>query len=409
MNARFFTASLVTASFLALSGCGIAKNYNEAEQEMASTMTPSKYQPATRNMRANIETQDLLAQAAFWSREYQLNPTDLESAVKLASAVRKMGNATKALEITQMTRAMHPNDPYLIAEHAAALIALERGEEATRPLDTALRSAPNYARLWSLKGAALDQTENYDLARQHYGRALQLTPSDPNIMANMGLSFALGGDPATAEQWLRRAAGHPNANDSIKHNLDLVLQLQGKAPIQPNRQAASMASAAPQNIAPQSQRRLQQAPQSPFRSSAPQPYAATSSPAPTIGHRSNMTIAGQQPGAPQTASEMARAAAAKSAQSRVVVPYNQSAQPQAAGNILDQISQSVNQKRTAAQPNYPQTRQMQPPAMQAPQGYPQQMPTGQTRATAQYGTPYGYHQAPNTGAAPQRRGAARAR
>lgn len=195
---------------------------------MISNMETSKYQPASRQVRDNITTQDNFAQAAFWSREYQLNPADLEASIKLASSVRKMGNASKAVEITQTTRALHPNDPYLAAEYAAALIATERGDEAIGALDSALRAAPGYARLWSLKGAALDQMENYDLARRHYARALQITPQDPNIMTNMGLSYALAGDPRQAEAWLRKAVAQPTANANTRQTLDMILQLQGK-------------------------------------------------------------------------------------------------------------------------------------------------------------------------------------
>ncbi len=385
MNHRILTSALLGTSLLMLSGCGIAKNYSDAEQEMVSTMTPSQYQPATRTKRANIETQDQLAQAAFWSREYQLNPTDLEAAVKLAAVVRKMGNASKAFEITQMTRAMHPNDPYLIAEHAAALIALERGNEALQPLDVALRGAPGYARLWSLKGAALDQTEKYDLARQHYTRALQITPNDPNIMANMGLSFALGGDPATAEQWLRRAMSHPQANAGIKQNLDLVMQLQGKS--------ISQAS-----VAPQTNRRLQPG-QSQYGQPSSQAYAPASQPAPTFGHRSSRTVVGQQAGAPTSASEMARSIASNSSQNRVTVPHMPASQTPA--NILGQISQSVNQKRQVAQQAY-QNRQAVPQSWGQP--YP---PQAQQPVQAQGQN--GYPQSSQVYGTPQRRGAARTR
>jgi len=179
-------------------------------------------------MRDNIETQELFAQAAFWSREYELNPGDLESAIKLSAAVRKLGNPQRAIEIAQTTRALYPRDPYLTAEFAAGLIAAERAREAMQPIDEALRLAPGYARLWSLKGAALDQQENYDLARKHYAKALQITPHDPNIMANVGLSYALSGDPVTAEGWLRRAVAVPSASQSVRQNLALILQLQGK-------------------------------------------------------------------------------------------------------------------------------------------------------------------------------------
>ncbi len=211
-----------------LSACAIAPQYTEAEREMSQTMGADSFQPATRSLRDGIETQDTLAQAAFWMREYELNPADLESAIKLSAAIRKLGNAQRAVEITQTTRALYPKDPYLTAEYAAALIASERAVEAMRPLDEALAYAPNYGRLWSLKGAALDQQEQYDLARRHYAKALQITPNDPSVMANVGLSFALSGDPNTAEGWLRRAAAAPGASKSVYQNLALVLQIQGK-------------------------------------------------------------------------------------------------------------------------------------------------------------------------------------
>ena len=65
-------------------------------------------------------------------------------------------------------------------------------------------------------------------ARQHYTKALGLAPNDPSIMANVGLSYALEGDPQTAEIWLRRAANMPGASANVRQNLALVLGLQDK-------------------------------------------------------------------------------------------------------------------------------------------------------------------------------------
>jgi len=228
--AAFKPASLAMSLSLALmlGGCMVAKPLSAAEEEVRSDLDVSNYYPATRELRQSIETQPLFAQAAFWGREYDLNPSDLESAIKLSAAVRKLGNAQRAIEIAQTTRALYPRDPYLAAEFAAALIASERALDAMSPLDDALRTAPNYARLWSLKGAALDQTEQYERARQHYDRALRITPNDPNILANLGLSYALSGDPVTAETWLQRASALPGAGPGVHQNLALVLQLQGK-------------------------------------------------------------------------------------------------------------------------------------------------------------------------------------
>ena len=268
---------LLSVGALSITGCSIAPDYTDTERDIKQSLSSSKFQPASREMRNNIETQELFAQAAFWSREYELNPGDLESSIKLAAAVRKLGNPQRAVEIAQTSRALYPRDPYLTAEFAAALIASEQAYEAMKPLDDALRTTPGYARLWSLKGAALDQQENYDLARKHYAQALKITPNDPNIMANVGLSFALSGDPQTAEGWLRRAVSIPGASQSVRQNLALVLQLQGKEAEatkysnQPQLRGSSTVGRAPQ---PRQQTAQQQAPrQQNIRQVSPPSYA----------------------------------------------------------------------------------------------------------------------------------------
>ncbi|MEL6686219.1 MAG: tetratricopeptide repeat protein [Pseudomonadota bacterium] len=220
-------ALLIGGPFL-LSACAFAGGMTPQEADVRSQFAVDQYMPASRDMRDNIETQELFAQAAFWSHEYELNPTDLEATLKLASAVRKLGNPARAVEITQTARQIHPRDPYLLAEHAAGLVADQRAMDALPVLDDALRIAPGYARLWSLRGAALDQMEDYDAARGHYDRALQITPNDPNILTNLGLSYALSGDLRASEMWLRRAAALPGAGPNTRQNLALVLQLQGR-------------------------------------------------------------------------------------------------------------------------------------------------------------------------------------
>jgi len=397
------TAIISTASALTLTACITGSSYTPAEKEMAETMTSSKYQPATRERRNNIETQDLFAQAAFWSKEYQINPGDLETAIKLSAAVRKMGNPVKAIEIAQTSRAMYPRDPYLAAEYIAALIAAERASEAMQPLDTALRTSPGYARLWSLKGAALDQAEQYDLARKHYARALEITPHDPNVMANVGLSFALQGDANSAENWLRRAASVPGANSSVHQNLALVLQLQGKTQeaeqyaarnlpksnmpnlpnvngyqgpnqaMQPQRkppQAYAPQARAPQYTKPQTQQRFQQ------------PQATLQS------YEGN--------GRARSASDAARAAAQNlSGRSNSVMTAPSAEQK----SVLDRIANSIGPQAAGPQPPGPQAPTMRSghvPAstgQAAPQGYPQMYPGPQYKEPAM----------------PQRRGAARRR
>ena len=386
---------MATASVMVLTGCAIAPGYTDTEQEMTETLQGSNFQPATREMRDNIETQELFAQAAFWSREYELNPGDLESAIKLSAAVRKLGNPQRAIEIAQTTRALYPRDPYLTAEFAAGLIAAERAQDAMQPIDEALRTAPGYARLWSLKGAALDQQENYDLARKHYAKALQITPHDPNIMANVGLSYALSGDPVTAEGWLRRAVSVPGASQSVRQNLALILQLQGKneeakryagrsntqnlraAPRPSQAQQASAyktgigpyetgQSASSQNAPryqnPQSfqprasaptQRALSGIPSS-ERNASPrtQTFAAGEYPSRTL--TSNNTVKGQQISgrktSPMTASDAARLAAQQSKRGKIILPLGEDVvTSQEQQSVLEQIANGLGPRTSVPQ------------------------------------------------------------
>lgn len=410
------TAIISSTSALMLSACiGGGTSYTPAEQEMSDTMTSSKYQPATREMRNNVETQDLFAQAAFWSKEYQINPGDLESAIKLSAAVRKMGNPVKAIEIAQTSRAMYPRDPYLAAEYIAALIAAEKATEAMEPLDSALRTSPGYARLWSLKGAALDQAEQYDLARKHYARALEITPHDPNIMANVGLSYALQGDSRSAEGWLRRAASIPGASSSVHQNLALVLQLQGKTkeaeqyaaqnlgkPKMPNLPNVNSYQAPQRQYQGQNQRPVPQAyaPQATQKSyTQPQTQQRFQQPGATLqSYEGN--------GGARSASDAARAAAQNRSRRSSSVMGAPNAEQQ---SVLDRIANSIGPQASGSQganQNFATKAQQggEPPNMRG--GYPQAGP----RQAAPQGYPQNYqgpqYQQP---AAPRRRGAARRR
>lgn len=227
-NRRTLQLTLMLGAAMMITACAVAPGMTPQEAAIRDQGSVDRFMPATREMRDNIETQELFAQAAFWSHEYELNPTDLEATLKLAAAVRKLGNPSQAVQITQTSRAIHPRDPYLLAEHAAGLIADQRALDAAPIIDQGLAIAPAYGRLWSLKGAALDQMEDYQAARQAYSRALQITPNDPNVLTNIGLSHALSGDLATAEAWIRRAAASPGAGAGVRQNLAMIMQLQGR-------------------------------------------------------------------------------------------------------------------------------------------------------------------------------------
>lgn len=230
MKQLFLSAAIVPVT-IGLSGCSLASlpaNYSPIEKQTVEELSGSNYVPRSAEEREAIATQDMFAQTAFWSKEYDLNPADLEAAINLSTNLRKLGNPGKSIEIAQHTRALYPRDVDLMTELGASYIANNQTNEAIKIIDAALYQRPRSARLWSLKGAALDQLERFGEARQNYTKALRFAPDDASILANVGLSYALEGDPKTAELWLRRAASMPDASPNVRQNLALVLGLQGK-------------------------------------------------------------------------------------------------------------------------------------------------------------------------------------
>ena len=325
--------------------------------------------------------------------------------------MRRLGNPTQSIEIAKHTRALYPRDVDLMTELGASYVATNQSQNAIKILDSALRFQPQNARLWSLKGAALDQLEMFDKARQHYTKALGLAPSDPSIMANVGLSYALEGDPKTAEIWLRRAANSPGASPSVRQNLALVLGLQGKLDeaekwakqdldqnaaqnnldyIRSLRGSTPSATASPRTPTAAIQQPRTYGQNRPAPRSLQQ-YEGTQ-PQPAFGAR--LTIAGDPSSSkgPKTASEAARAAARQQNKLPRTQPApmaaRQAANPQ---TVLSQIAQGNQSKLRLAQQQRAQLiNRAQAGQVPAPQAgyYPQQpMPYGQMPPQAR--TPYG--------------------
>ena len=86
---------------------------------------------------------------------------------------------------------------------------------------------PNWS-VVSTRGSIADQMGDHQEAQALYETALKLSPGEPSVLSNLGLSYALSHDPRRAEQVLREACANPRADMRERQNLALVLALQGK-------------------------------------------------------------------------------------------------------------------------------------------------------------------------------------
>jgi Flp pilus assembly protein TadD len=183
---------------------------------------------ATAQERAAADRLDPLARSAFWSREFDRDPTDAVAGVELATALRLLGRYDEAADTAGRVLVLHPDNQAALLETARAYIELDRGFYALEPLKKAQAAAPRDWTVYMLEGVAHEQNEQPDDARAAYLQALALSPNNPAVLSNLALWYAKRGDTCQAEKLLRTASAQPMANARERQNLALVLGMEGR-------------------------------------------------------------------------------------------------------------------------------------------------------------------------------------
>lgn len=171
---------------------------------------------------------DPLSRTVYWGVIYERDPSNIEAAVNYGQALRDLGSTEEAVNFFSRASADHPNNPDLQVEYARTLIAANRAGDAIAPLTRAAIARADDWRVYSLMGVAHDRASQPGDATSAYERALALSPNNPSVLANYGLSRALDGDLEGAEVLLREAAAQPGATAQVRQNLALVIGLQGR-------------------------------------------------------------------------------------------------------------------------------------------------------------------------------------
>ena len=191
----------------------------------ASTPAARKASPEERVAAERLEP---LARAAFWARESDIDPTDPVAGVRLASALRAIGQYDEAATAAQRVLVVNPNNLDALLESARARVAQGQGFYAIDPAQHAESLAPKDWRPLSLLGVAYTQVRRDDDAQAAWKAALALSPDNPAVLSNMAMALASQGDAAGAETLLRRAVAQPAASLQERQNLTLVLGIEGK-------------------------------------------------------------------------------------------------------------------------------------------------------------------------------------
>jgi Flp pilus assembly protein TadD len=167
-------------------------------------------------------------QADALAARYKAELNDPAVAMSYARALRETGQRAQAAAVLQQASIRNPRDRAVLGAYGRALADAGRLREALDILGKAHTPDQPDWRILNAQGAVLDQMGKHAEAQRYYETALRMEPSEPAILSNLGLSYALSKNLERAEETLRRAAADPRAEQKVKQNLGVVLALRAK-------------------------------------------------------------------------------------------------------------------------------------------------------------------------------------
>ena len=239
MRQRFSVARLLASSSLVavlaagLGGC-------QTMADITGSVTP----------RAEAIPTDPARAADVYGERYRSNPKDVDAAFAYGQALRANGQRAQAAAVLEQATIAHPGNKQLLGIYGRALADNGNFQQAFDVLSKAHSPDNPDWRLLSVQGTCLDQMGRHDEARRYYASALKISPGDPGVLSNLGLSYMLSKDLPRAEETLRQAHASPRASARVRQNLALVVGLQGrfaeaetivKADLPPDEAAANVA------------------------------------------------------------------------------------------------------------------------------------------------------------------------
>src|ERR1700686_1569943 len=164
----------------------------------------------------------------FYRDRSRANPEDADAALQYGKALRAAGQRSQAVAVLEQATIAHPSDKALIAGYGRALADNGNFQQAFDVLSRAHTPDNPDWRILSAQGAVLDQLGRGEEARQYYASALRISPEEPSVLSNLGLSYVLSKDLPKAEETLRRAYSRADADPRVRLNLALVVGLRGR-------------------------------------------------------------------------------------------------------------------------------------------------------------------------------------
>ncbi len=217
-------ARLLGRTGLAVCLCAAALMLTGCQTFSPPDITGSIGTPAT----APDSPQALADYTAELGGRYDANPNDRNVTLAYAEALRKQARYAQAVAVLQHYAAQHPKDMGVLGAYGKALVDAGRLQEAADVLPQAHTPENPDWTILSAQGTVADQLGDHVQAQEYYQAALKIVPNQPDVLSNLGLSYALSQQLPLAQTTIELAAAQPTAGPRVRQNLALVLALEGK-------------------------------------------------------------------------------------------------------------------------------------------------------------------------------------
>ncbi|WP_415859056.1 tetratricopeptide repeat protein [Burkholderia pyrrocinia] len=202
---------------------------------------------ALRNARARLEQRDFAGAGRLYEGVLTMAPDHVEALHLLGLVHLQLGDPARAEPLIARSMRFGLNQPWNLANHAAALTGVGRHLDALAVAERALATDPNHAPSNAARGDALLALGQYDAALAAYDRALVREPAHAAAWRKRGETLRRLERPADAlisiERALRIDPGDPAANierghalralghrEQALHSYQLAMVVRGKTP-----------------------------------------------------------------------------------------------------------------------------------------------------------------------------------
>ena len=149
-------------------------------------------------------------------------------AILEAEQLMKSGQTNKALAVLTKAQKNDPQNTVLISALARTALKAGKIDLADKFIRKAGGFSSNDWRIISAKGVLLSRRGDYAGARQHFLRALEISPEQTSILSNLALTYILDNKPRSAAKILRRALKQEPGNQRLKQHLALAENVMAK-------------------------------------------------------------------------------------------------------------------------------------------------------------------------------------